>query len=126
MTDSSTTVDGGEQTSLTLPMSVYILYLMGMMMVFTAPVGVVIAHGARKRGPDWVRTHYRFQIRTFWLGLPVLVAGVLLAGSIIGYLLIAAWVVWAIGRCAAGINYLSARRAVPEPASLWLGGTRYP
>ncbi len=112
---------GARSGSRTLPMTVYLLYLLGMLMVITAPVGVLIAHIARGRAMDWMRSHYTFQIRTFWLGLPALLVGLFLTINVIGYLIIAAWMIWAVARCAAGISYLADYRPVPDPKSLWIG-----
>ena len=105
----------------TLPMSVYLLYLLGMFMVVTAPVGVAIAHLARRRAPEWLHSHYTFQLRTFWLGLLILLPGLFLAVNFIGYLIVAFWVFWVIGRCAVGISALTDGRSIPHPRSLWLG-----
>jgi uncharacterized membrane protein len=113
---------GEARAGRTLPMSVYLLFLLGMFMVVTVPVGVAIAHLARRRAPAWIHSHYTFQLRTFWLGLLVLLPGVVLAVNLVGYLLIAAWVVWVIARCAVGISCLADSRGIPEPRSLWLGG----
>ena len=122
----SRTCDGTEEAigSRTLPMTVYILFLMGMLTIVTAPVGVLIAHLASFRAPDWARSHYAFQVRTFWWGLPILAAGLTLAMNLIGYFLITAWVFWVIARCASGINMLMDNRAVPRPFSPWLGRAR--
>jgi len=46
---------------------VYILYLVGLIIQVTHLIGVIVAYIYRNDGPDWVRTHYRFQIRTFWI-----------------------------------------------------------
>ncbi|MFN2338517.1 MAG: DUF4870 family protein [Gammaproteobacteria bacterium] len=105
-------------------MVVYILFLGGIMMLFTAPIGVLIAHLKRGRVGPWVDSHLLFQIRTFWLGLPALAAGLLLAWNLSGYLIITAWVVWAIGRCGVGIHRLIDNRPIDEPRSLWFGGAR--
>lgn len=105
-------------------MTVYILFLGGIMMVFTAPIGVLIAHLCRGRVPSWVDRHLQFQIHTFWLGLPVLAAGLLLAWNLTGYLIITAWLVWAVGRCGVGIHRLMNNQPIEAPRSLWFGGTR--
>jgi uncharacterized membrane protein len=105
-------------------MTVYILFLGGIMMLFTAFIGVLIAHLKRGRVGSWVDSHLLFQIRTFWLGLPALAAGLLLAWNLSGYLIITAWVVWAIGRCGVGIHRLMDNRPIDEPRSLWFGGAR--
>lgn len=105
-------------------MSVYILFLGGIMMVFTAPLGVLIAHLGRGRAGAWTDSHLLFQIRTFWLGLPVLAAGVLLAWNLAGYLIITAWLVWTVGRCGVGIHRLLDNRPIEQPSSPWFGGAR--
>lgn len=107
---------------LTLPMAVYLAFLMGMLTLVTAPVGVLVAHVAKWRTADECRiSHFRFQIRTFWFGVPILVLGVLLAGSILGYLLITVWAIWSIGRCACGINAVMDGRPIEKPLTLGFG-----
>lgn len=112
-------VTGGEAG--TWAAAVYLLLLGGIMMVVTAPVGVVLAHWRRHRAPAWLRSHFTFQIRTFWLGLLLFAAAVGLAMSLLGYLVLAVWMAWAVGRCAVGINDLMRRRAVPNPRG-WVFG----
>ena len=48
---------------------VYILYLVSLVVGITGIVGVIMAYVNRADAPEWVQTHYRFQIRTFWIGL---------------------------------------------------------
>ena len=109
-----------------IAMTVYLLYLGGIMMVFTAPLGVLIAHLMRPRVGSWTDSHLRFQIRTFWFGLPALLAGagLLIWEPVTGYLLITAWLAWAVGRCGVGIHRLMDNRPIEDPKSLWFGGTR--
>jgi len=71
----------------------YILYIVG---VFSAhlisPIGVIVAYVSRDGAAPWVRTHLDQQIKMFWtvfwwmLGL--IVACVVLAPVLIGFLLI--------------------------------------
>ena len=58
-----------------LALTVYILYLIGYLTGFTALVGVIIAHVKASSADEVLRSHYRFQIRTFWIGLLYLVLG---------------------------------------------------
>jgi uncharacterized membrane protein len=104
-------------------MVVYILFLGSIIMLPTAPVGVLIAHLKRRKVGAMADSHLLFQIRTFWLGLLALTVGVLLAWSLAGYVLIAAWLAWAVGRCGVGIHLLLENRAIEDPRSLWFGGT---
>src|SRR5438477_11416343 len=43
---------------------VYILYLVSLIFGLTSIVGVIMAYVNRADAPGWVRSHYRFQIRT--------------------------------------------------------------
>jgi uncharacterized membrane protein len=52
-----------------LAFAVYILYFVGYFTVVTAIVGVIIAHVQAGSSDPALNTHYRFQIRTFWIGL---------------------------------------------------------
>ena len=105
-------------------MTVYILFLGGIMMLITAPIGVLIAHLKRGRVGSSVDTHLLFQIRTFWLGVPALAAGIMLAWHLAGYLIITAWLAWSVGRCGVGIHRLMDNQPMENPRSLWFGGAR--
>lgn len=98
---------------------VYILYLVGVIIGITGIIGVVIAYINKDDAPDWVRTHYRFQIKTFWIGLLLLVVGSLLAMIIIGWLVLLAWLVWLIIRSVKGMKYLGEGRPIPDPET-WM------
>ena len=52
------------------PTLISVLYLATYFTVFTALVGVILAYVWRRHAPhEWERTHYRYLIRTFWLGI---------------------------------------------------------
>lgn len=85
---------------------VYILYLVGLIIQVTHLIGVVVAYIYRHDGPDWVRTHYRFQIRTFWIGLLYLVIGVVTLHVLIGGLILFLTLIWFIVRCVKGLRFL--------------------
>ncbi|MCU7958888.1 MAG: hypothetical protein KZQ58_02605 [gamma proteobacterium symbiont of Bathyaustriella thionipta] len=94
---------------------IYILYLVGLVFGLTGIVGVVMAYINRAEAPEWLQSHYQFQIRTFWIGLLYLVTGFLLAIVLIGYLLLLFWVVWLIVRCVKGMQFLDKKEAHPNP-----------
>lgn len=104
-------------------MTVYVLFLMGIMMVVTAPLGVLIAHLRQRHAEEWVQSHFVFQIRTFWLSVVILAVGLALAMYLLGYLIITLWMVWSVGRAANGIRYLLDDQPMPAPRS-WLFGNR--
>jgi uncharacterized membrane protein len=47
---------------------IYILMLVPIVIPITHIVGLVMAYVSRDTAPDWLETHYTYQIRTFWIG----------------------------------------------------------
>jgi uncharacterized membrane protein len=98
---------------------VYILYLVALVSGVTALIGVIMAYVNVGEAPEPLRTHYRFQIRTFWISLLYcLVAGILTIVAI-GALLFIFIAVWYIVRCAKGLQYLGRGQPYPN-ATTWL------
>lgn len=100
---------------------IYILYLVGLVVGVTQLIGVVMAYINRDSAPPWLQTHYQFQIRTFWIGLLMVVVGGLLSVVLVGLLLLLFWVVWLIARCVKGMQALSRGEPHPDPAT-WMFG----
>ncbi len=100
---------------------IYILYLLSLIFGITSLVGLVMAYINKGDAPEWVQSHYRFQIRTFWIGLLYLAIGSLLTLIYIGWLLVLLWYVRLIVRCARGMRRLSRAEAHPNPRG-WLFG----
>jgi uncharacterized membrane protein len=106
---------------------VYALYLASFVVGFTSIIGVVIAYMYRGNGPAWLDEHYRYQIRTFWIGLLYAVAAMFLIVMLmfifmfmfIGSLLFLALAVWFIVRCVKGFKGLQEKRA-PHNVDSWL------
>lgn len=95
--------------------TIYILYLISIIIGITAVVGLIMAYVNRDDAPDWLQSHYRFQIRTFWIGALYLFIGVLLSKVVIGLFIILFWLLWLIVRCAKGMKYLDRQQAHPAP-----------
>ena len=98
---------------------IYILYLISIIIGITAIVGLIMAYVNRDDSPDWLATHYRFQIRTFWIGALYLFVGVMFSQVIIGVFILLFWLAWIIVRCAKGLKYLEREEAYPDPAG-WM------
>jgi len=98
---------------------VYILYLVGIIFGVTGIIGVVMAYLNRGDAPEWLKTHYQFQIRTFWIGALYIVIGGILAMVVIGYLVLLFWVLWLIVRCVKGMKSLDQKEAHPNPTG-WM------
>ncbi len=102
-----------------MAMIVYIAYLAAFAFPPLSIAGVVLAYVNRSAAPDWLKSHYTFQVYTFWIGLLFSVVSFLLCFVLIGFLLIFATMAWYVIRCALGINRLMQREAYPNPTS-WI------
>jgi uncharacterized membrane protein len=93
---------------------IYVLYLLALVNGVTAVIGVVMAYVYRDGAPEWLRTHYEFQIRTFWMGLLIGIVGGILSLVLIGLVVLLALAIWWIIRCVKGIRFVGERAAYPN------------
>ena len=107
--------DNEKPASTAIAKMIYILYLVSIIIGITAIVGLIMAYVNKDDAPEWLKSHYQFQIRTFWIGALYLFIGVLLSQFIIGLFIILFWLLWLIVRCAKGIKYLVQEVAYPAP-----------
>ncbi len=137
-TDTQETRDAPAQTGKDSPgrgtaIIVYGLYLGAIMSLVTLPLGALLAHYRLGHSAPWVRSHLRFQVRTFWwmvaasasaVGLWQLL-GILdmapLAAWTFGYLYITALLVWFVARCGVGIHRLTSNLPIERPGSALFG-----
>jgi uncharacterized membrane protein len=99
---------------------IYILYLAHFVPVVgwvATIVGLVLAYVERDTAPEWLKSHFTFQIRTFWIGLLYTVVSIMLCLILIGFpLLLVTWI-WFIVRCALGLSRLLRDEPYPTPES---------
>lgn len=115
---------------LTMPIVIYVLYLVSLPTAFLSLVlGLILAYAGRDRAGPAARSHYEFQIRTFWLsliGVAVAIAlcavGAILSLILIGIpilmvgaLMLLAGKLWFIIRCVLGIAKAAQKEAYPRP-----------
>ena len=100
-----------------IALAIYILYLIPFAFGVTHLVGLVLAYVNRDTAPDWLKSHYSFQIRTFWLGLLYFVIACISCLLLIGFVLVPLVIIWFIIRCALGLNHLMKNQAYPTPES---------
>jgi uncharacterized membrane protein len=105
-----------------LAIAVYILYLVAYVVAgITALIGVIIAHVQLENAGPLLASHYRFQIRTFWIGVLYLVVGGLLTIVLIGIPILIWWFVWSLIRNIKGLLALNENRPIANPGS-WMFG----
>src|SRR5215470_12407262 len=88
---------------------IYILYLVGILVGVTAIVGVIMAYVNKDTAPDWLKTHYQYQIRTFWISLLYWFVSCLLCFILIGFVLLVVVLVWWIIHCVKGLQGIEKR-----------------
>jgi uncharacterized membrane protein len=98
---------------------IYILYLVALAAGVTALVGVVMAYINKDTAPEWLRSHYQFQIRTFWIGLLYAFVSAILVMAVIGIGMLGFVAVWYVIRCVKGMKRIQEGQPVPNPTT-WL------
>jgi uncharacterized membrane protein len=98
------------------PQAVYLLYFGGFLLQVLPLIGLVLAYVNRDGASELDRSHYEFQISTFWRGLAILAAGIITAFFVIGFVVILFWAVWTIIRNVKGLSAYG--RGQPMPAGL--------
>lgn len=98
---------------------VYILYLASLVFGITGLIGLVMAYIYRGDAPEWLKSHYQWQIRTFWIGLLYTVIGAITAFLLVGYLILLCNLIWFIIRCIKGFSALEKQQPLVKPTS-WL------
>jgi uncharacterized membrane protein len=100
---------------------IYVLYLVTLAISagLLSVIGVIMAYVNVGDAPEPYRSHYRFQIRTFWIAILYAVACGVLAVVVIGPFLLPLVAVWFVVRCAKGLQYLGRGQPYPN-ADTWL------
>ena len=98
---------------------IYVLYLVSLIVGVTSIIGVIMAYVYRADAPQWVQTHYRFQIRTFWIGLLYAFLSLLTVIIIVGLFFAVFTFIWWIVRSAKGLKLLGEGAPCENPAT-WL------
>lgn len=101
-----------------------LLFFMVLTYGATGIVALLIANFREDKAPDWIKPHYEFQKRTFWLSVgPILicaVAGLYLKGhgiqnANINFALVLVPLLYVISRTVMGFNHLLYNRTYPNP-----------
>jgi uncharacterized membrane protein len=115
-TSLTTPADAAEAKSANI---IYVLYLVSFVLGITLLVGLVMAYVNKGTAPDWVQTHYRYQIRTFWIGLLYAAIGAITLIVGVGLVILLFLAIWFVVRCARGMQHVAMRAPMPKPAT-WL------
>lgn len=99
---------------------VYFLYLASLVVGITGIVGLIMAYiNKEPKAGDVACNHYRYQIRTFWIGMLYGLISLLLMLVVVGFVLVLLLYIWMIIRCVKGLK--AAERGEPiENVTSWL------
>jgi uncharacterized membrane protein len=121
---SATGPDQSQQPAMSdkqLALIVYILYLASYVVGITGLIGVIIAHVKVGSADALLRTHYQFQIRTFWIGVLYIVVGAVLVLVVVGIAVLLWWFIWSLIRNVKGVLALNENKPIANPTS-WMFG----
>jgi uncharacterized membrane protein len=102
-----------------LALAVYLLYLAAYLTGITGLIGVIIAHAKVGDADDFTRSHYQFQIRTFWIGVLYIAVGVVLLFVVVGIAVLVWWFFWSLVRNVKGLLALNDNKPIANPAT-WM------
>lgn len=103
-----------------------VLYLLGAPTGgVTSLIGVVMAHIKVNEASSLWRSHFAFQIRTFWYGVLAAILAVVMCVTVVllpfGLILFFALGIWTVARCIVGLIKTANNEPIPAPHSLLLG-----
>ena len=99
----------------------YGLFALSFLVAPAAIAGLVVAYIVRADAPDWLKTHYTFLIRTFWIGMLYAVISALAVMIFIGPLMMLGVAVWFLVRVILGWMKMEKNQSIANPKSWWLG-----
>jgi uncharacterized membrane protein len=112
-----------DQNAITAAKVVIVLYIIAVVPVLLPIAGIaglVIAYIYRHDARDWLGSHYRFLIRTFWIGIVYLIISSILVLAVVGFVLLFATAVWWIVRCVVSYRLISKQLPHPNPSTWWV------
>ena len=103
-------------SSLSIAKVIYILLIISTIVGITGIIAVIMAYVNKNNSIEsadhWLQTHYRFQIRTYWIGLLYVFIGAITLQLTIGFFILVFTFFWIIIRCAKGLKQLENKQEV--------------
>jgi uncharacterized membrane protein len=109
------TTDEAIKSAKTLTLVTYLLYAASFLVGLTGIVAIILNYVQRDRvRGTWLESHFDWQIRTFWIGLGLAVAGFVLTFVLVGFVVMLAAAVWVIYRLVVGLLALNDGKPIAE------------
>ncbi|MCY4259187.1 MAG: hypothetical protein OXC91_02835 [Rhodobacteraceae bacterium] len=100
---------------------IYYLYIIGPVFglgVLLIPA-LVVAYAFQARDGSWIDSHYRFQIRTFWMSILYILIATVCLFILVGFLMYALIIVWWYIRSVKGLRAFYRREVHPD-VTTWM------
>lgn len=94
---------------------IYILYILDAAVPFAALIGLIFAYMHREGATPAARSHYDYQIQTFWLTIAWLVVGLVLLLIFVGWIVLVLLYFWFLFRAATGLRNALRDPMLPAP-----------
>ena len=107
------------QTNTTTAKIIYIALMAGLLIPFVSIIAIIVAYVNKGDGPEYLDENYRYQIRTFWIGILYFTISYLLTFIFIGFFTLSIHFIWYVIRCAKGLKSLNKHQA-PYNVNSWL------
>ncbi len=93
---------------------VFVLQAATFAIVVTYFIAPLMIYWKRKQAEGtWLESHQRWQLNTFWFSLAGIIVGVLTLPMLVGYMILAATLMWFVFRIGQGWAYLSRGQGIP-------------
>ena len=109
--------DTTEEKSANIASLVYILLLIAPLLLVSSLIGVIFAYVYQDDAPEWLKSHYQHQIRTFWIAFLFSFIGVMTLWIFIGKIILLVTLIWFLIRMIKGFKALNNRAPYPNPTS---------
>ncbi len=111
--------DQEDPTTHKMAYTIYVLYLATIILPILPVIGVILGYIFENDAKDYLKSHYQYIIRSFWIGiLYSLIAGVSIIVAI-GFVLLPLCLVWWLIRAAKGLKSLMRKEPITNPET-WL------
>lgn len=108
-----------DKSNVLVAKAVYLMLVIGIAVGLLGIIAVVTATIYKKSAPEWLQTHFRFQVRTFWVGTVLMILGVISLYLLVGYFVLFLAALWIAVRCIRGLIFVSKGLPHPNPTG-WL------
>jgi uncharacterized membrane protein len=102
----------------------YVLFLIGPAGFVTMLIAAVIAWFRHDKAPEWLASHYAFQLRTLVYAVVLLLIALACALTVIllpiAFVIWLLWSLWVIIRAVVGLIRLVDGRPNPDPTTFWV------